>query len=67
MNSADLLNLNVKHKVFGIGVITEASGNHLTIKFATRESKFVYPDAFEKFIIADDASIQLRLWKKSII
>lgn len=64
MNSADLLNLNVKHKVFGIGVITEASGNHLTIKFATRESKFVYPDAFEKFIIADDASIQAEIMEE---
>lgn len=64
MNSTDLLNLNVKHKVFGIGVITEASGNHLTIKFATRESKFVYPDAFEKFIIADDASVQAEIMEE---
>lgn len=61
MSSADLLDLKVKHKVFGIGVITGVSGNYLTIKFAAKESKFVYPDAFEKFIVADDASIQAKI------
>lgn len=61
VSSADLLDLKVKHKVFGIGVITGVSGNYLTIKFAAKESKFVYPDAFEKFIVADDASIQAKI------
>lgn len=54
----DLLNLKVKHKVFGEGIITKISGNYLTVKFAAKESKFVYPDSFEKFIVADDASVQ---------
>ena len=61
MSSADLLDIKVKHKVFGTGVITGVSGNYLTIKFAAKESKFVYPDAFEKFIVADDASIQAKI------
>ena len=64
MSSADLLDLKVKHKVFGIGVITEVSDNHLTIKFAAQESKFVYPDAFDKFIVADDASIQAEIMEE---
>lgn len=64
MSSADLLNLKVKHKVFGTGVITGVSGNYLTIKFAVKESKFVYPDAFEKFIVADDASIQAEIMEE---
>lgn len=54
----NLVNQKVKHKVFGTGVITEVSGNYLTINFAAKESKFVYSDAFEKFIVADDASVQ---------
>lgn len=58
MNGVDLLNIKVKHKAFGQGVITEVSGNYLTIKFAAKESKFLYPDSFEKFIVADDASVQ---------
>lgn len=64
MNNADLLNSKVKHKFFGIGVITEVSGNHLTIKFTSKESKFVYPDAFEKFIVADDAAVQAEIMKE---
>ena len=52
------------HKVLGTGVITEISGNYLTIKFDAKKSKFVYPDAFERFIVADDASVQANIMKK---
>ena len=61
MNSTDLLNMKVKHKVFGEGIITEVSDNFLIIKFAAKESKFVYPDAFKKFIVAEDASVQVEI------
>jgi hypothetical protein len=61
VNCADFKNLKVKHSVFGVGVITEISDNYLIIKFATRESKFVYPDAFEKFITADDEAVQAEI------
>lgn len=61
MNSKNLLNLKVNHKVFGMGIITSISDNYMTIKFATKESKFVYPNAFEKFIVADDALIQAKI------
>ena len=61
MNSADLLNLKVRHKVWGIGIITNISNNYLTVKFAIKESKFVYPDAFEKFIVADEDSVQAEI------
>ena len=64
MHSEDLLNLKVKHKIFGTGVITGVSNNYLTIKFAARESKFVYPYAFEKFIVADDTSIQSEIMEE---
>lgn len=61
MNNTDLLNMKVKHKAFGEGIITEVSDNYLIIKFAAKESKFVYPDAFEKFIVAEDASVQAEI------
>ena len=64
MNRTDLINLKVKHGIFGVGVITEISGNYLIIKFATGESKFVYPDAFEKFITADNEEVQAELIKE---
>jgi len=61
MNSIDLLNSKVRHKIFGEGIIANISNNHLTVKFANKESTFVYPDAFEKFIVADDASVQAEI------
>lgn len=57
----DLLNLKVRHKSLGIGVITEVSDNYLTVKFDTRVSKFVFPDSFEKFLVAEDASMQAEI------
>lgn len=54
----NLLNLKVKHKVFGNGVVTGISDNLLTIQFASKVSNFVYPDAFETFIVAEDTSVQ---------
>ena len=54
----DFLNLKVRHKVFGNGVITEVDEKYITIKFKSKETKFIYPDSFEKFLVAEDESIQ---------
>ena len=54
----ELIGLKVKHAVFGAGVITEMEGNYITVEFAAKTSRFVYPDAFEKFIRAEDENVQ---------
>lgn len=54
----ELIGLKVKHAVFGAGVITEMEGNYITVEFASKATKFVYPDAFEKFIKAEDSVLQ---------
>lgn len=54
----ELIGLKVKHAVFGIGTITKKDGNYITVEFAAKTTKFVYPDAFEKFIKAEDAAVQ---------
>lgn len=54
----DLIGLKVKHTAFGTGVITELEGNYITIKFSEKTSKFIYPDAFEKFVKAEDVAVQ---------
>lgn len=64
MNSADLINLKVKHKAFGEGVITNFLGNTLTIQFVEKETRFIYPNAFEKFLVADEAAIQTAIVKE---
>ena len=54
----ELIGLKVKHTVFGAGVITEKIDNYIVVEFASKTTKFVYPDAFEKFIRAEDADVQ---------
>ena len=54
----ELIGLKVKHTVFGAGVITEMEGNYITVEFAAKTTKFVYPDAFEKYIKAEDPAVQ---------
>lgn len=40
----------VTHTRYGCGTITDLSNTYLTIKFEDVEKKFVYPDAFEKYL-----------------
>lgn len=53
-----MVGTKVKHSVFGSGIITEFDGSYITVEFATKTSKFIYPDAFEKFIKAEDETVQ---------
>lgn len=54
----ELIGLKVKHTVFGAGVINEMEGNYITVEFTSKTTRFVYPDAFEKFIKAEDSVVQ---------
>ena len=51
------VNLAVKHKSFGNGVIISQNGKYITVKFDTVQKTFVYPDAFESFLTLEDGSI----------
>ena len=46
----NLLNEEITHKVFGEGDIVEQDDSFITIEFDDDIKKFVYPDAFGKFI-----------------
>lgn len=59
-----LVGVKVRHANFGIGEIKACSGNYLTIEFSSKTSKFIYPDAFEKFIKAEDADVQASIIKE---
>ena len=50
-------NLGVVHKSFGNGVIVEKVGKYITVKFASAEKKFVYPDVFDGFLTLADGTI----------
>lgn len=59
----DLIGTTVRHTVFGTGVITEQIGNYITVQFSEKTTKFVCPDAFNKYLKAEDAEIQALIMK----
>lgn len=59
----NLIGIKVKHTVFGTGVITEQLGNYITVQFTAKTTRFVYPDAFDKFVKAEDAEIHAAIVK----
>ena len=50
-------NLQVLHKSFGAGTVVATDGKYMTVKFATAEKKFVYPDSFERFLTLADGTV----------
>ena len=52
----NLINKEITHKVFGEGNIVEHEESIITIDFNEGIKKFVYPDAFRKFITLNDRS-----------
>lgn len=53
-----LIGKKVKHKTYGLGVITEFDNSYITVKFAEKTTRFPYPDAFEKFLTLENESEQ---------
>ena len=52
-----LENIEVLHKAFGKGTVTSVNGQYITVKFASAQKVFVYPDIFEKFLTLSDGSV----------
>lgn len=59
----ELLGLKVKHKVHGIGTIIKKDGKYITVEFNSKTSEWVYPDSFEKTLVAEDMDIQTEILK----
>lgn len=53
----------VTHKVYGCGTITELSNTYLTVNFGDSEKRFVYPDAFEKYLTSVDLEFMEQIHK----
>lgn len=54
----DLLGTKVKHKAFGTGTVTEIDTQYITIAFAAKTTKLLFPSCFENFVKAEDESVQ---------
>lgn len=59
----NLINEEITHKVFGIGSIVDHDESIITIDFNDYIKKFIYPDAFEKFIKLNDRNTAKSLQK----
>lgn len=54
----ELINKRVVHKSWGTGVITEASGKAVKVDFNGEVKKFIYPDAFKRFLVFEENNLQ---------
>ena len=61
---AQLLGQPVKHISFGKGIISGFSGNIVTVQFPAGEKKFLYPEAFLKFLTLKDIDRQAEVTEK---
>lgn len=59
-----LIGQPIKHRIFGAGVVTGLAENTVTICFQDSEKKFIYPDAFQNFLILKDPKTQRRIEKE---
>lgn len=46
----NLVNKQVTHQVFGEGIVVKYDDSYVNVKFLSGNKKFVYPDAFEKYL-----------------
>ena len=54
----DIIGTKVKHALWGTGTIISLVNNYMEIEFPIGVKKLVYPDAFEKYIKAEDSDMQ---------
>ena len=52
----NLINLKVKHKVFGEGIIIANENSYLTVRFKDCERKFVYPQVFDGYLTIENSN-----------
>ena len=48
----------VNHKTFGVGTVTELTDTIITISFRGTEKRFIYPDAFKRFLVFKGQRVQ---------
>ncbi len=54
----NLTGQTVKHRIWGSGVVTSQTETTIEIEFSIGVKRLQYPEAFEKFVVVEDADIQ---------
>lgn len=58
-----LIGQPIKHGTFGKGIVTDWNDATITINFSAGEKKFIYPDAFSKFLHLKNDALQREVQK----
>lgn len=61
ISTMNLVGVKVKHKAFGNGVIVSIDDDMFTVDFGGKSIELTYPTAFEKFLKAEDESVQTEI------
>lgn len=59
-----LIGQKVHHKVFGDGAVSDFSDSIVTVRFGKEEKRFIYPDAFSRFLTLADSDKQAEIHSK---
>lgn len=57
----NIIGQEVKHKVFGSGIVSDISANRITVGFSAGGKSFIFPDAFRGYLLFEDKNIQKRI------
>ena len=57
----NLLGKTVKHKKLGKGTIISLDDTYIGVSFPTKDSIFLYPDAFDSFLTLESPSMQVAI------
>ena len=52
-----MINMKVKHKAFGDGIVISIEDSYILIEFPQGVKKFAYPDAFDGYLTVEDEDI----------
>lgn len=56
-----LIGQTVRHEVFGKGTVLDRDQQTLTVHFSQGNRSFLYPEAFSKYLVAQNADLQQRI------
>ena len=56
-----LIGRTVRHAAFGEGIILAIDGRCVTVRFESGEKRFVYPNAFEGYLVAEDPDVRYEI------
>ena len=61
VKESDTMNIigeQVRSKVLGMGTVIEQDSRYITVSFSSKTNKFLFPEAFEKYLVTENPDLQ---------